>query len=128
MRHTCLPKASGENEVIPTRGDIFYADLPYEENLQSGPRYVIVTQNDKGNKYGPRVHVVPLSGRIHKKAYMPTRVVIQPTEQNGLKIPSVAITENLRPVPKSALLRHAGKLEEDKYDEVAAAARLHLAL
>ena len=71
--------------VAPVRGSIFFADLGIGEiNEQAGVRPVLVIQNDKGNQYSPTVIVAAISSKI-KRMDMLTHVILDPTEQNGLK-------------------------------------------
>lgn len=114
--------------MTPITGNIYLADLPMDGNQQGGRRPVIVTQNKKGNEYGERVHVVPLSKRINKASHLPTHVVIKPTKENGLRYISVALAENLQSVQKSRLLTCIGHVEDDNYDKVAEAIKIHLAI
>lgn len=95
--------------MYPKLGDICMANLPYSENVQSGLRPVIVAQNNMGNKHANLTYVIPLTSKI-KKANMTTHVFIEPNEANGLSKNSVAIVENLRPLPKDCLLGRIGCL------------------
>ena len=112
--------------MIPQNGNVYLADLPYETNLQSGLRPVVVVQNNKGNKYGPSVHVVPLTGRTQKASHMPTHVVLFPNQKNGLKRDSVALAENLRPIPKDKIIFHIGALTDAEMGQIGDAVKLHL--
>lgn len=113
--------------MVPVAGKIYYADLPYAENLQSGRRPVIVVQNEKGNKYGPLVHVVPLTTKI-RKLHMATHVLLKPSEENGLDHVSMTLAENLRPIPKELLREPIGTLNKDEHEVVKQAVRAHLAV
>ena len=112
--------------MIPLSGNVYMADLPYEEHLQSGKRPVVVMQNNKGNKHGPHVHVVPLTGQMHKADILPTHVVLSPNKKNGLKKCSVALAEDLRPIPKENIMFHIGALSESELTRVGQAVKLHL--
>lgn len=112
--------------MTPVSGNVYWADLPYQEHLQSGLRPVVVMQNNKGNQYGPHVHVVPLTSQMHKAHILPTHVVITHNDHNGLKKDSIALAENLRPIPKKNIISHIGELSEDELDRIASAVKLHL--
>lgn len=114
--------------MTPKKGNVYLAALPCDGNQQNGIRPVIVTQNDKGCTYGPRVHVVPLSTRIGKAKHLPTHVLIQPSTRNGLRRPSVALTESLTSIQKDNLLKEFGEVEPADYARVAQAIRIHLAI
>jgi len=112
--------------MTPLTGNVYWADLPYEEHLQSGLRPVVVLQNNKGNQYGPHVHVVPLTGQMHKAHILPTHVVLKPNKQNGLRKNSVALAENLRPIPKQNIMSHIGVLNDEELASIGQAVKLHL--
>lgn len=114
--------------MFPNRGEIYLVDLPYCGNQQGGKRPVIVTQNNKGNEYSPRVHVVPLSRNIKKKKHMPTHVIIKPNVDNGLDSYSVALAENLQSVQKDELLTKIGRVDDNDYGRIAEAIKIHLAI
>ena len=114
--------------MIPVIGHIYWANLPYEENLQSGRRPVVVTQNNTGNKHGPRVHVVPLTSNVKKAYNLPTHVVLEPSDKNGLAKSSVALAEDLRPIPKANLVSWIGKLNKAEHAQINEAVKLHLGL
>lgn len=114
--------------MVPVIGNVYLADLPYEENLQSGVRPVVVTQNDAGNKHGPRVHIVPFTSKVNKARHLPTHVVIKPSRMNGLSKESIALAENLRPIPKANFICHLGELDNDECAKINHAVKLHLGL
>lgn len=93
-------------------GDIYYADLIGDENVQSGTRPVVIAQNDVGNKYSPTVEVIPMSSRINKAKYMPTHVLITPTEENGLNTMSIVLAEQVMTINKKRLLHYVGTLDQ----------------
>lgn len=94
----------------PSVGDIYCAELPYDEHVQSGTRPVIVAQNDIGNMFSPIIHIIPLTTRMNKAHSQPTHVVIAADDQNGLKLNSVALVENMRPVPSNCLTKKLGAI------------------
>jgi len=114
--------------MIPKRGKIYLATLPIDGNQQTGLRPVIVTQNDKGCAHSTRIHVVPLSSQVGKARHLPTHVLIQPTAENGLSRPSIAVAESLMSIQKENLIREFGAVCPADYDRVAEAIRIHLAI
>ena len=95
----------------PHFGDIFYADLIGDENVQSGTRPVVIAQNNIGNQHSTTVEVIPMSSRINKAKYMPTHVLIHPTPENGLKTMSIVLAEQVVTINKKRLLGFLGKLD-----------------
>lgn len=112
--------------MTPLSGNVYMADLPYAQHLQSGKRPVVVMQNNMGNKHGPHVHVVPLTGQMHKADILPTHVVLTPNKRNGLKKNSVALAEDLRPIPKEHIMYRIGALNQQELDMIGEAVKLHL--
>lgn len=112
--------------MIPLSGNVYMADLPYAKHLQSGKRPVVVMQNKKGNECGPHVHVVPLTSRQEKAKTQPTHVMLIANEQNGLRMNSVALAEDLRPIPKENIMFHIGALTENELRQVSNAVKIHL--
>lgn len=108
----------------PLTGEIYIANLPYQENVQSGKRPVIVAQNNIGNQYSPIIHVIPLSKRHKKASYMPTHVVLHANRDNGLKRTSVALVENTRPAPADCLEECLGALTPEEEERIRAAFRV----
>jgi mRNA interferase MazF len=110
--------------VYPKAGHIYYATLPYEEHLQSGKRPVLIAQNNKGNAHASFVHVIPLTSRLAKANRLPTHTIIQPSETNGLERTSVALVENIRPVPKDCIGEHIGQLAGPDLANIGSAMRV----
>lgn len=107
---------------MPSRGDIFYADLsPVIGSEQGGFRPVLIIQNDIGNKYSPTTIVSAITSQIDK-ARLPTHVEI-PAHVSGLEKNSVILLEQIRTIDKRRLKRHVSKLDEEvmaKVDEALA--------
>ncbi|MBE3519492.1 MAG: type II toxin-antitoxin system PemK/MazF family toxin [Firmicutes bacterium] len=108
--------------MIPSRGDIFYADLsPVIGSEQGGFRPVLIIQNDIGNRYSPTTIVSAITSQIDK-ARLPTHVEI-PAHVSGLEKNSVILLEQIRTIDKRRLRRHVSKLDEEimaKVDEALA--------
>ena len=113
---------------IPVDGDIYLADIPHEDFLQSGLRPVIIAQNQKGNASNERIHMIPMTSKTNKARWLPTHVLLHRNKTNGLKCDSIALVENCRPLLKSCLLRKLGSLSEEERKEIGRALRVHLPL
>jgi len=94
----------------PKCGDVFFASLPMEGNVQGGVRPVVVIQNDIGNKHSPIVNIIPMSSKVDKAKYLPIHVVIPADATNGLKMDSVVLTEQTRIIQRDQLLSRIGFL------------------
>ena len=92
--------------------DIYYADLSKNtvKSEQGGIRPVIIIQNDIGNKYSPTLIVLPITSEI-KKENMPTHCILHKTENNGLKVDSMVLAEQIRVIDKSRILDYIGYLD-----------------
>lgn len=99
------------NIPAPHFGDIFFADLMGDENIQSGKRPVVIAQNDVGNQFSTTVEVIPMSSRIHKARYLPTHVLVHPSSENGLRMASIVLAEQAVTIPKFRLLSFLGTLD-----------------
>ena len=103
---------SNANIPQPKFGDVFLADLLGDENVQSGRRPVVIAQNDIGNRFSTTVEVIPMSSRINKARYLPTHVLVHPTQNNGLKMASIVLAEQVVTIPKKRLLGYIGSLDQ----------------
>lgn len=113
---------------VPVEGDIYLAELPYEDYLQSGLRPVIIAQNTKGNASNHRIHMIPMTSKIQKATSLPTHVLLHSNDQNGLKRDSVALVENCRPLLKSCLIKKIGSLNSEERSRIGQAFRVHFPL
>lgn len=95
--------------------DIFYANLSNNTvgSEQGGIRPVIVISNNTGNIYSPGVIVFPITSEI-KKLYLPTHCLIHRSEENGLKVDSMVLAEQIRIIDKSRLMKKLGHLDNIK--------------
>lgn len=114
--------------MIPVDGDIYIADIPYEKNLESGRRPVIIAQNIKGNTHAPIIHVIPITSKVHKAKTQATHVFLEKNKGNGLKQDSVALVENCRAIPQECLTKKVGRLNECERAAIGKAFRVHFPL
>ena len=94
------------------RGDMYYADLGRGiGSEQEGYRPVVIIQNNVGNKHSPTVIIASITSKTGVKAKLPTHYYIDDAE-NGLKLPSIVLLEQLRTVDKRRLGNFIGHLSE----------------
>jgi mRNA interferase MazF len=86
--------------VVVARGDVWWGEAPDEKG-----RPFLVISRDVANDVMQRVLVAPVSTRIRD---LPSELRLGPDE--GLPAECVASFDNLRPFPKSMLLRRLGAL------------------
>lgn len=111
--------------TIIRRGDIWMADLRIGiiGSEQGEIRPVLVVQNNIGNKHSPTVTIIPLTSRI--KNNLPTHVVIN---ESFLPTLSVALTEQIRTIDKSRLIKYMGKLNENIMSKINNAIAIQMGL
>lgn len=93
------------------RGDIFYINIPRDENdphKQSGVRPCVIMSNDANNKYNSRIMYIPFTSRDKKR--MPTHIPMKST--SCLQKESIALCECLDSISKRFLLERIGTVAE----------------
>lgn len=109
------------------RGDIFLADLsPVVGSEQGGTRPVLIVQNDVGNRYSPTVIVAAITSRI-QKSEMPTHVALHEGE-DGIKLDSFILLEQLRTIDRARLLYKLTTLGEKNMHAVDVALTISLGM
>lgn len=99
-------------EVVVARGDIWWGETADEK----GRPYLVVSR-DAANAAMQRVLVAPVTSRIRG---VPSELTVG--REEGLPLPSVASFDNLRPFPKSMLVRKLGALAPRRRFELCAVA------
>ena len=93
------------------RGDMYYANLGRGiGSEQEGYRPVVIIQNNVGNKHSPTVIIASITSKTGVKAKLPTHYYID--AEDGLKLPSIVLLEQLRTVDKRRLGNFIGHLSE----------------
>lgn len=115
---------SNEENKYPRFGDIYFARLTGGENIQAGIRPVVIAQNNIGNQHSTTVEVIPMSSKVHKAKYMPTHVLIHPTEENGLKAMSIVLAEQVVTINKKSLLGFLGILDKESLTMIGQARKI----
>jgi mRNA interferase MazF len=112
----------------PVRGDVFSAQLnPTEGSEQAGTRPVVVVSRDSINANSPVVVVVPLTDATNMKRIYPSHVQL-PKSSGGLKMDSVAKTEQIRAIQTSRFVGYYGRLDKGALELLEEAMRITLAL
>ena len=95
--------------------DVIYVDFSDNKigSEQSGIHpYIIIIQNNVGNKHCPTVLGMSLTS-VLKKEYMPTHCIIHKTKQNGLKHDSMLLGETLTQISKERIINKIGSITEE---------------
>jgi mRNA interferase MazF len=86
--------------VVVARGDVWWGEAPDEKG-----RPFLIVSRDIANEVMQRVLVAPVSTRIRD---LPSELRLGPEE--GLPVECAASFDNLRPFPKTMLVRRLGGL------------------
>jgi mRNA interferase MazF len=112
----------------PVRGDVFSARLdPTEGSEQAGTRPVVVLSRDSINANSPVVVVVPLTDAANVRRTYPSHAHLA-KGSGGLKMDSIAKTEQIRAVQVSRFVGYYGRLDQRSLQRVEDALRITLAL
>lgn len=90
--------------MVVARGELWWGESPEEKG-----RPFLVVSRDAANAVMQRVLVAPVTTRIRS---LPSELPVG--EAEGLPLPSVASFGNLRPFPKSLLVRRLGALPAER--------------
>jgi mRNA interferase MazF len=112
------------------RGTVIDIDLEPVKGSETGRiRPCVIVTNDTYNERLPVVQVVPITGWTEKKSAIITNVVIDQTEDNGLRKRSVADCLQTRPIDhRLRLVRVRGSLEAQTMEEIDRALKAVFAL
>ena len=94
--------------LVVARGEIWWGETPDEQG-----RPFLVVSRDAANAVMHRVLVAPVTRRIRG---IPSELPVGPDE--GLPVKSVASFDNLRPFPKTMLVRRLGSLGRARHHEL----------
>jgi mRNA interferase MazF len=112
----------------PVRGDIFSARLdPTEGSEQAGTRPVVVLTRDSINANSPVVVVVPVTDAANVKRLYPSHAQLG-KGSGGLKMDSVAKSEQIRAIQVSRFVDYYGRLDRSALARIEDAVKITLAL
>jgi mRNA interferase MazF len=96
--------------VVVARGEVWWGEAPDEKG-----RPFLVVSRDAANRVMARVLVAPVTTRVRG---VPSELHLGDDE--GLPVASAASFDNIRPVPKSLLVRRLGALGPTRRHELCA--------
>lgn len=103
------------------RGDIVLVKLPQPADEsgheQVGTRPALVVQNDAGGESFSVVMIVPFTSNLKAQRFQHT-IVIEPSKQNGLSVPSVLLIFQLRAIDKQRITKKIGRIEDELMEQV----------
>ena len=96
------------------RGDIVLVELPQVAGVsgheQIGTRPALVVHNDTTSANLSVIVIVPMTSNLRTQSFAHT-IVIQPSKQNGLNMPSVLLVFQLRAIDKRRIVKKIGVVE-----------------
>lgn len=99
-----------DSQRVYLRGDIFYADLPYQNGSeQSGIRPVVIIQNNLGNKYGRTLIVAPITSQYKKDLPVHSEIY-----NNNLERDSTILLEQVTTIDKNKIKEFVGHLTRNE--------------
>lgn len=100
------------------KGDVWRVRMPaVPGHTQAGERPAIILQDESVNVTLPTVLIVPFTSTLRTTRY-PGTLLVQPDQQNGLTVPSVALVFQLSALDKQNCLQPLGELDTATLDQV----------
>lgn len=91
-------------------GDLYLVEIPASNGReQAGSRPALIIQDEKYQTQLPTDLIVPMTSKLAANAF-PGTMTIQPDDENGLDMASVALVFQLRAIDKRRLKRQIGRL------------------
>lgn len=98
------------------RGDVVLVSLPASDRREEkGRRPAIAVQTDIATS--PMLMVVPVTSSLGAMRF-PFTVRIEPSDRNGLTLPSVAMVFQMRAIDRKRIIRKIGELEPEYLAQV----------
>ena len=92
------------------KNDIIKVDLSGSIGSEQGKiRYAIVIQNNMGNIHSSTTIIMPLT-HVIKGLHIPTHALIKKTKENGLKVDSMLLGEQIRVVSEKRIIEKVGRI------------------
>jgi mRNA interferase MazF len=102
------------------KGEIYFVQLPPPPGgsgrEQAGYRPVIVATSGQSSN-NPVITVIPLTSQLNAQRFAHA-VRIDPSPNNGLSTPSIAMVFQLTSVDRSRIVRKVGELEQNYLDQI----------
>ena len=113
------------------RGDIVLVNLPQPigrtGHEQVGRRPAVIVHDDATSSTLSVIMIIPLTSRLNAQRFSHT-ILIKPSDENGLDVPSVLLVFQLRAIDRSRIDRTIGRLETEWMGQVDAEMRRMLGL
>jgi mRNA interferase MazF len=104
-----------------TRGDIVLVNLPQFANVagheQVGTRPALVVHDDSTSNTLSVIMIAPFTSNLKAERF-PHTILVRPSKENGLTVPSVLLVFQLRAIDKQRVTRRIGQLEDNTMEKV----------
>lgn len=103
------------------RGDVVLVELPHVMGIsgheQIGTRPALIVHGDTTSGSLSVVMIIPMTSNLTAQSFAHT-VLIQPSRQNGLSMPSVILVFQLRAIDKRRIVKKLGVIETPIMEQV----------
>jgi mRNA interferase MazF len=103
------------------RGEVVLVDLPQAVGIsgheQVGSRPALVVHDDATSANLSVIMIVPMTSSLAARQF-PYTILVQPSKQNGLSLPSVLLIFQLRAIDKRRITKKIGVIETDVMSQV----------
>lgn len=80
---------------------------------QGYTRPALIIQNNQGNSFSSCTIVMPLT-HVIKGLHIPTHTLIKKTKENGLKVDSMLLGEQIRVISEKRIIEKVGRITDKK--------------
>lgn len=95
-----------------SKNDVIKIDLSGAIGSEQGKvRYAVVVQNNAGNLHSTTTIVIPFT-HILKGLHIPTHAVIKKDKDNGLKVDSMLLGEQIRVISEQRIIEKVGRITD----------------
>lgn len=99
------------NDIL--KNDVIKVDLSGSVGSEQGKvRFAIVIQNNMGNMHSTTTIVMPLT-HVIKGLHIPTHALIKKSKENGLRVDSMLLGEQMRVVSEKRIIGKVGKITDE---------------
>ena len=96
------------------KNDVVKIDLSGSIGSEQGKiRYGVVIQNDRGNTHSTTTIIMPFT-HVLKGLHIPTHTLVKKSKENGLKVDSMLLGEQLRVISEKRIISKVGRITDEK--------------
>ena len=96
------------------KNDIIKVDLSGAIGSEQGKiRYAVVIQNNMGNIHSSTTIIMPLT-HVIKGLHIPTHALIKKSKENGLKVDSMLLGEQMRVISEKRIISKIGRITDNE--------------